>query len=306
MQSFDQFLSSTVSLGGSESPSTDSEYTAHNAADLDVKFLLALLKQRHHVASLLCIPDFVMCVTRANEIEFNTTRRDCLSRLRSGVMVTRVRSPTPLLHMPSDLRRKLDLCAWKQKRFMVLNMGLYPGDELQVGHANALVFDLRRKMIERYEPSGLTSSHIDGVLKRLFAKTLPSWSYVGHRMSKGAQELADSFDGMCVTFSLLYVLMRLLNPDVDPGKISRVIVADRDLKVKVLKLNRFVVDTLRGYRRGSLVRHLPDEGFEARVQASRVASLGTLLRSSPSKGKVTYTNWAIRDRHATFRMLHTT
>lgn len=274
----DEFLAKTPSLGPLESVSGRTEFQSHEAADLDVKFLLALLRQGHRVARTLCVPDFVAC-GGADGVEFVPRRcspNGLVFRARAGVLVTQLHS-TPRLWIPDDLTDLLDRCERAGKRFVVLNFGIYPSADLRTGHANALIFDLQRRSIERYEPSNQTNASFDRTLSKLFTRELDGWKWNGARTSAGGQEAADSFDGMCVTFSLMYVLLRLLNPDAPPSAVRRYIVhhSRKSLRDDILRLNRFAADTLRRYARGSLVRRsssASSPSFAQELHAQRVTS----------------------------------
>jgi len=65
---------------------------------------------------------------------------------------------------------------------------------------------------------------------------------------------ADAFTGMCVTYSFMYLLVRLLNPDKDPADIQAYMVrgTTQELTDRVKRLNRFALDVLRAHPRGSL------------------------------------------------------
>ena len=71
----------------------------------------------------------------------------------------------------------------------------------------------------------------------------PGWSFVGaNDMKRGAQDISDSFAGMCVTFSLYYSLLRLTNPNESPMQIYEYM-NERARKGKlgqdVLRLNKY-------------------------------------------------------------------
>ena len=274
----DEFLAKTPSLGPLESVSGRTEFQSHEAADLDVKFLLALLRQGHRVARTLCVPDFVAC-GGADGVEFVPRRcspKGLVFRARAGVLVTQLHS-TPRLWIPDDLADLLGRCERAGKRFVVLNFGIYPSADLRTGHANALIFDLQRRTIERYEPSNQTNASFDRTLSKLFTRELDGWRWNGAHTSAGGQEAADSFDGMCVTFSLMYVLLRLLNPDAPPSAVRRYIVhhSRKTLRDDILRLNRFAADTLRRYARGSLVRRsssASSPSFAQQLHTQRVSS----------------------------------
>ena len=264
--SVNEFLAGTISRGPKERRSPSSEFTSHEAADMDVKFLLSLAKRRHSLSHVMCIPDFYICkYNDSRETILFTRKKTCPLKnlevqIRAGIVVTDMRDKTKTkLWLPKGIESDIFSCG---KRFVVSNFGIYPQKiTTDSGHSNSLIFDTRKKTIERFEPFGrMSKPEDDSTLSRLFLSELKGWRYVGTESSapdKGPQWLADSFSGMCVTFSLLYVLLRLLNPQKTPRQINTYIVegkTNKELKDTVLRLNRHVADTLRGYERGDLVR----------------------------------------------------
>lgn len=265
MNTIRAFLSRTRSRGPFEVPRPHTEFTTYTAADLDVKFLLALAKEPS-MRKLVCVPDFVACVSNGLEpidVQYIHKSRSGSCRrplkVRAGVLAVNARS-SPRLLAPADLRALLDACA-ARARFAVCNFGVYQTDTLSDGHSNALVFNLREKVIERFEPSGQHAGHrkLDGALRRQLASLLPGWTYRGTATSaprKGPQERADAFDGLCVTYSLFYVLLRVLNPDRSSREIQAWMVErpPGEIRDDALRLNRFAIEKLKRIEQDTLIR----------------------------------------------------
>lgn len=257
-----EFLSKHPSRGPAEGHDPRTEFSGYSAPDLDVKFLLSLIDSHHAVARNACVPDFVMCAQRDPlTVTFHGKKHGCpgtpVLHVRGGVLVTDVLGKRPTLWIPPDLEAQVMGCG---KRFAVCNFGLYAGRGMWTGHANALIFDTHAKKIERFEPGGRVEDRVDPFLAKRFAQALPRWSYLGTKHSSsrhGTQTLADSFDGMCVTFSMLYVLLRLLNPNAPSREILEhveTLARKGRLRTDVLRLNKYMSDTLRRYRAHSLSR----------------------------------------------------
>ena len=285
----DEFLDRHESLGPSEAPRAGSEFTSHEAADFDIKFLLSLAREGHELFHIMCIPDHYLCVYHDPDYRVTFHHRRCPShdgsadlRIPGGILATDIDAQTPVLHTPPRFAEEVDQC---DGRFVVSNFGLYSrfGD----GHANALIFDKELRTIERFEPAGKHRGHarLDSTLARLFGKVLPGWKFVGTEHSapaRGPQAIADAFDGLCVTYSLLYTLLRLLNPDRSPKELSRHMVAGRSraqIRNEALRLNRHVVKRLRASPRGSLVRRkVPSmESFSASFARDRAKRLHVFM-----------------------------
>ena len=254
-----EFLSAQESRGFQEVVPENSEFTGHESADLDVKFLLAMLKSRHRLSRNVTIPKWVLCLYDDGTAYY--TRSKCrassarVGALRAGIMFTNLTSAKPTLVAPTDLAAYVNA---SKTRFIVLNVGVYAHDWQSSGHANALIIDRKRKTLDRYEPAGKLKDKYDDKISRLLSARLPGFRFTRYaEYALGEQRpQTDSYNGMCVTFSLVYVLYRLLNPDVDAEVLRRHMASfsSERIKKQALKLNRFVADTLRSYPRGDLVR----------------------------------------------------
>jgi hypothetical protein len=210
--------------------------------------------------------------------------------VRAGIIVTDMLDKDPKLWAPENIATYLDNCRKKGIEFSVCNFGLYATSDLMEGHANALVFKHRTNVIERFEPSGRHEGHkhLDQSLKRLFQKVLPKWRYQGTQYnapSKGPQELADAFDGLCVTYSLFYILMRLLNPKSTSKQIQSWMVQRKpsDIRDDALKLNRFVIDKLKKHRRRTLSRSKSKCIACAKLKQEKQDSYNRLLKPRDRK-----------------------
>lgn len=283
LASIDEFLAREQSVGPAERTKPTSEFKAFNQADLDVQFLLStILRGDARLKRLVCIPDFVLCaagtplrtryVHKTSACPFPTTLDDRASpplRVRGGILLTGTSPHAPLaLSMPAKFDAYLARCRDKGQRFVVCNFGLYRGHTLEHGHANGLVFDLHTNTIERYEPYGRERDGVDRELAARLTARLPGWRYVGVDAgpTRGAQSVADSYDGMCVTFSLMYVLLRVLNPDVSARDVHASVraVPPALLRATALRLNRHAIDALRAVKNGTLVRSRAGAGAARR------------------------------------------
>lgn len=256
LQTVHAFLARAPSKGPHERP--DGEFTGYDEADLDIRVLLALARTNSSLAHVACIPDFSACLDDAH-VSFGLARSSCTGKgIRAGVVASGLLTRDAKLWLPPDLTTQLYQC--RRKRFVVCNFGLYATSDFDSGHANALIFDTKHRIIERYEPTGRSRDVVDASLERLFGRALPDWTYIGTALAapaRGAQRRAtDRFRGLCVTFSLLYVLMRLLNPETPAETLNHYLGSmDGDrMRDTVLRLNRYAANLLRRYERGSLAR----------------------------------------------------
>ena len=177
--------------------------------------------------------------------------------LRAGVVVLHTATLHPSLLVPRHFTKHL---AQTKERFCITNLGIYREGILSDGHANALVFDTKRKVIERHDPhgrNGVRGDVLDLELAQLFQTVLRRWKYEGTIASApriGPQLKYDNFGGMCVTFSLLFVLYRLNNPDRSAKEVNAHIdsLSPRRLGDEIMKLNKFAIELLKGFKKGSL------------------------------------------------------
>ena len=131
----------------------------------------------------------------------------------------------------------------------------------QVGtHANIILIDSKKKTVELFEPHGARSnkSELESISRAYFKITknvhkfviinFPDYTFIPpsrYEPEEGLQARLDAFSGLCVTWSILYLHYRILNPDVDPKKLIKYL----ETKIKrkeLLRYTRYVEDILKG------------------------------------------------------------
>lgn len=256
-----EFLSTIGSAGPAESTDRYSEFVSYDGADLDIRFLLSLKHSNHKLSRMVSVPDVYLCIDRvANDTHFSYRKKQCDPRTRSRRLAT-IRSG--LLMVGRGARRRLwlpgefhSLIMKSRTRFVVFNFGISEVS-LSQGHSNAFLVDKKEKRVVRFDPSGKCC---DDVVRAVMHEHLPGWGVEQHTHRAPIQtKETDSFRGMCVTFSLLYILLTILNPDRRPSEVHRRLQTRPPpvLKNWVLQLNRHIADTLRRYPKGSLTRGKP-------------------------------------------------
>jgi hypothetical protein len=155
-----------------------------------------------------------------------------------------------------DFIEAIDKC--RSHRFIPINFGInVPGVG---GHANMVLFDNKRKTIEHFEPHGNRGkkSELESVsraymktsknLKRFFIKYYPKYRYISpqeYESKYGLQVKLDLFSGLCVTWCILYVHYRILNPNISLKKLIKYM--DSKIKKRFLsKYTRYIEDTVKG------------------------------------------------------------
>lgn len=246
----DEFLADGESEGPGEVPGGD--FRVYDEADLDVKFIIALILQNHNLKHIACIPHFFACI-RESPLEITYSRKPCRGNfIRAGIFITNVDdSHSARLWYPPNMQTALLSCQKKNKRFAIANFGLFVGNQARRGHANALIFDLEKRTIERFEPTGKQGD--DRTVRHLFQKHFEGWRYTLRSPTVQTPQ-TDSYSGMCVTFSIMFILLRILNPNASAARIQHHMTRAGDLRSRILRLNRFVINTLKLYERGEIVR----------------------------------------------------
>jgi len=127
-------------------------------------------------------------------------------------------------------------------------------------HANVIIIDTKKKTVELFEPHGARSneSELESISRAYFKVSknvhkfvrmnLPDFTYIPpskYEPEDGLQVRLDAFSGLCVTWSILYLHYRILNPDLNPKKLMEYL--DKTFTVKkILKYTRYVEEVLKG------------------------------------------------------------
>lgn len=131
-----------------------------------------------------------------------------------------------------------------------------------MNHANIALLDLKKNTLERFEPHGSTfffdkKSVNDNkkVNKMMLKHVLPdlgldNFTYLAPQKISpfiGVQGKADAYCGMCVTISMMYLHLRILNPDINQLKLVKFMLnrSKDKLKSMILKYAKHVEETLK-------------------------------------------------------------
>jgi hypothetical protein len=127
-------------------------------------------------------------------------------------------------------------------------------------HANVIIIDTKKKTVELFEPHGARSneSELESISRAYYKVSknvhkfvrmnLPDFTYIPpskYEPEDGLQVRLDAFSGLCVTWSILYLHYRILNPDLNPEKLVKYLDKTFTLK-KLLRYTRYVEDILKG------------------------------------------------------------
>ena len=144
------------------------------------------------------------------------------------------------------------------KRFIYIILKIF-GE--QIAHANMIIIDNLKKTIERFEPHGhyfISAKSIDNdknldnkfnknLLKILNLNDYKYISPIDISPKMGVQVKADAYEGMCVSYSLIYLQLRLMNPDIDQKIIVNYLKSKetKDIIDIILKYARYVEKKLK-------------------------------------------------------------
>jgi len=122
------------------------------------------------------------------------------------------------------------------KRFFLIILGLHKAN--LGGHANLLLIDKQKKIVERFEPHGVDDptlfdkSSLDKVLGDIFITLEKYQEYVipppiaENSECIGIQAVEtyfpEQFKGFCLTWSLLYGILRIENPDLSSMELNEI------------------------------------------------------------------------------------
>lgn len=167
------------------------------------------------------------------------------------------------VHIPKTMKQGLRKCikerctkkGCNRKRFCYFMLILLPKTGT-LTHANVVVVDTKFKTVERFEPHGRRSKAEDAAVNTMFREHaltefgLDDYTYVPPTdlsPAMGVQKKADAYNGMCVTISMMYFQLRMLNPDVAGKEIVKDLMKlpSKDLQTLILRFAKFVEDTLR-------------------------------------------------------------
>ena len=317
-----EYLDSVESMGPKEK-SQGLNFAYYNQRDLGITFILTLIKNKTGpIHKIGCIPKYILCVYKSLDkavkfkgiysTEENIINNQFLScpiglkdkeyyygnRINTYASIAIINAPynfenlridTTIL-VPPNLKKQIENCEKDGKYMVVSDLTLLSTDDFtSTSHANVLIFDTRRKTIERFDPHGgnkyadsylkhdpknsklgrkdfkfgikqipdklyksnalFNQDVIDELLEKEFKKILPNYQFYGTNVTTpylGPQIKADEFNGLCVTWSCMYMILRLLNPDLSPAEVTIKMIdgTPEQLKNRVLRFQKYIIRTL--------------------------------------------------------------
>ena len=281
--SIKEYLSAVESKGPLENPGRG--FINYANSGFSIYFLLKLLQKQknapiNHVA---CIPNYLLCIDTITGQVINSEidkdgnlfcRTDPLSLRHKHAQVELLNAsmrrmtdnelPMKLL-IPPNFKSVINKCSDDNKTIVTCKLSLRTTSS---GHSNALVINLVQKTIERFDPHGydyyilddnenkkktygpFNQEKIDNYLTKQFNTILPGYKYLGPDVTcpyLGPQIKTDAFKGLCLTWSTMYMILRILNYKLSPDIITKKMITGtkEQLLSKILRFQKFMIDTVK-------------------------------------------------------------
>ena len=237
--SLKEYLAEETSTGP-KAKATNIKYHYQHYENVYNYFMILLTKQKKF--KIVCIPNFILYFN-------NYTERTALA----------YNIETNELYYAFSFKNSIIKCAKKDNvRFIFLSFIIIQNNKTKINHANIIIIDVIKKTFERFEPYGKYTDNIkitkqiDNVFQTKFKSLLDinNFTYISPTYISplvGIQSIADSYCGMCITINMMYLHMRVLNPDISQPKLVNFILKRNrlDLKKMILKYAKHVENTLK-------------------------------------------------------------
>ena len=231
-------FSRQISLGSKATRGTIDYYYLHYHT---FDFIKEILKRDKSLKQMVCIPNIGKSWWQAFlAIDFKST------------------IPVQVVNLPNKLSlflKKVKQCM--KHRLIPINLQLR--SPKQGSHANMIVMDTHRKTVELFEPHGgkHNDSTLDGekrayykvrvYLRKFFKQHFPDYKFITPEMYSPyniLQNKSDAYSGMCVTWCILYLHYRILNPDISRKQLVRYL--DKKInQTKLLQYAQYIEDVLK-------------------------------------------------------------
>jgi len=237
--SLKEYLAQEISLGP-KAKKTEIGYFYQDYDNIFNYFMIIFSKKK---LKIMCIPNFTLYY--GNDFK---TRAALAYNLETDV----------LYHgFENKSNDEILKCSNKNNtRFIYFTFIIISNERDKITHANIIIIDLVKKTYERFEPRGREEEKeekiIDNVLKTRVKKIfgINDFKYISPTNISpkfGIQSIADSYCGMCITISMMYLHLRLLNPDIRHPKLVKFIInrSKKELKDMILKYAKHIEETLK-------------------------------------------------------------
>ena len=237
----DEYLAEEESKGPKEKPGRINYYYQH--FDNIISYFKIVMRSFTKF-SILCIPNFI---------------------IRYGDFVDKtaivIDVPQKSIIYGTRMKQAIDKCINENSaRFIFFSIILRFG---KFNHANMCVIDLEKRTLERFEPHGASfyfgkmkdykdNEEVNILMKKVVLDDLDlrDFKYISpEKISPfiGVQGKADAYCGMCVTISMMYLHLRILNPDIPQKGLIKFLMkrSKEKLKEMILKYAKHVEEKLK-------------------------------------------------------------
>ena len=237
--SLEEYLSKEISLGP-KAKKTTIDYNYQDYDNIFNYFMIVFSKKSKF--KIVCIPNLTLHY------------KDFKTRAALAYDIE-----NDILYHGFEDKTKEDIIKCSKKsniRFIYFTFIIYSDEKASISHANVIIIDLHKKTYERFEPHGKQSEEEGKIVNKLFRNRvkrvfgLEDFTYISPANISpiiGIQSIADSYCGMCITISMMYLHMRILNPDIPQKKLVKFLI-NRDknkLKEMILKYAKHVEESLK-------------------------------------------------------------
>lgn len=181
-------------------------------------------------------------------------------------------------------------CKKKGLELVIFSLGLYSETIITSteSHANCLIINILQKTIERFDPHGGAEDEavynqklIDDSLKKIFSVELKDYTYINYYESCpyiGPQALEDNSSsyiheamlnitpsGLCVTWTTLYIVLRILNPKKSQDFIVKKMMDGNSYHILsiLLRFQKFMINVIKLYSEPeNLSDYLSEDEYE--------------------------------------------
>lgn len=211
-------------------------------------FLKEILKRNKKLKNLVCIPN-IGSGWMQSFLKINIFKGVKGSRAIDSI------KPVDSENSKNKFIVEIDKCM--KNRIIPISLEIIvPGEGT---HANIIIIDSKKKTVELFEPHGNRSknSELESIsrayfkisknVNRFFSTYYPDFKYISpndYEPSDGLQARLDAFSGLCVTWSILYLHYRVLNPDINPKLLIKYL--DKKISKNILlRYTKYVEDILK-------------------------------------------------------------
>jgi len=239
--SINDFLAEEHSLGPTAEPGEiDFYYTKLHNIPLFIKYLMKDIKFEKIVCNMNNIYITYGTTYFKNTIFYNADNDE--------------------MTLPSNLKDEIIKCSLTN-RYNYIYISINWLNNLD-GHANILLIDNLNKTIERFEPHGkkigfdrnsIWQKNLDNKFnnkKLLNYLHLEDYKYISPEIFEpkfGIQAKADIYGGMCFTYCIIYLQLRIMNPDLDRKLIIKYLLSKSKKEIIdiILKYAKYIENTLK-------------------------------------------------------------